>query len=342
MSNKPTFTVFTPTYNRVGPLTRVFASLAVQTFRDFEWVIVDDGSTDGTEAQVREWIEQADFPIRYFWQRNGHKKAAFNRGVREARGTLFLCADSDDAYPPDALQIFVHQWCNIPESERQRFTGVCGLCVDEQGRLIGDKFPEDVFDSDSLELRYRRRVRGEKWGFNRTDVLRDHPFPDMLPGYVPEGVIWSRIARSYRTRFVNRVVRVYFSTEDSITVTGTSLKQKRANAFGQAYWAREILCNQLRWFRFSPGWFVKAAANYTRFKLHLSVSAAETLSHLNLDGVTPRILVIALWPIGVLRFAVDHFGSIRLRSQPRPETAGAGVSAVRNRDVRPLRGRGGS
>lgn len=64
----PSFTIFTPTYNRAHTLPRVYESIRRQTRRDFEWVIVDDGSTDGTETLVQQWQKEAnDFPIRYFW-----------------------------------------------------------------------------------------------------------------------------------------------------------------------------------------------------------------------------------------------------------------------------------
>src|SRR3546814_8374382 len=78
------FTVVTPTYNRAHTLERVYSSLREQSFQDFEWVIVDDGSTDNTRAMVMGWQQEANFPIHYMWQKNQHKKTAFNRGVRKA------------------------------------------------------------------------------------------------------------------------------------------------------------------------------------------------------------------------------------------------------------------
>src|ERR1700736_1708087 len=93
----PFFTVFTPTYNRAHTLHRVFNSLKAQSFRDFEWVLVDDGSTDNTEELAELWIKTADFPIRYFWQKNSGKHIAYNFGIREARGQMFAVLDSDDA-----------------------------------------------------------------------------------------------------------------------------------------------------------------------------------------------------------------------------------------------------
>ncbi len=97
------FTVFTATFNRAHVLHRVYHSLRAQTFRDFEWLVVDDGSTDGTGALVEAWRAEADFPIRYRYQENRGKHVACNRAVAEARGRFFLTLDSDDACVPQAF-----------------------------------------------------------------------------------------------------------------------------------------------------------------------------------------------------------------------------------------------
>jgi len=292
------FTVFTPTYNRAHTLPRVYESLKRQTCHDFEWLIVDDGSTDNTRDLVESWQREKPFPIRYFWQENAHKKTAFNRGVKEAKGELFLPLDSDDEVLPSALEILDRHWCNIPLAERDGFSAVTGLCTNEGGVVVGSPFPADVFDSDPLAIRYRHQVEGEKWGFQRTDVLRRFPFPQDVQGLVPEGVVWSAIASHYKTRFVNDILRIYHTEADSITQMSVA-----KNADGLALWAREVLCNEWRWFHHNPKWFLKMAANYTRFHLHLQ--KVQGGKHWPLQGFIPRILVALLWPVGVLRYWLD-------------------------------------
>lgn len=296
------FTVFTPTYNRAHTLLRVYESLKHQTFRNFEWLIVDDGSTDNTRELVERWQRENAFPIRYLWQENAHKKVAFNTGVSAAQGELFLPLDSDDEALPDALEILNHHWSSIPEAERDGFSAVTGLCVTQKGVLVGSRFPADVFDSDSLAIRYRYRIKGEKWGFQRTDVLRRFPFPQNVQGHVPEGVVWSAIASRYKTRFVNDVLRIYHTEVDSITqISGATGAGKYAD--GNALWAREVLCNEWRWFLHNIKWFLKMAANYTRFHLHLQKS--QPGKRWPLRGFAPRLLVLLLWPVGVMRYWLD-------------------------------------
>ncbi len=271
------FTVFTPTYNRGHTLHRVYESLAAQTFRDFEWLIVDDGSADDTCRCVSHWIEQADFPIRYLWQRNSGKHVAFNRAVREAKGRFFVPADSDDRFVPTALERFLFHWNTIPESRRREFTGVACLCMTERGDVIGDQFPFDPTDSDSLEISYKYKVRGEKWGFHRTDVLRQFPFPE-IPGvgFVPEGIVWNQIARKYKIRFINEALRIY--TQDACNqLTRRSAKEK---ASVRVFYAVP-LNTELDFLKHDPISFLKVSLQYVRFSWLAGDSPRVQLSRLS-------------------------------------------------------------
>lgn len=297
------FTVFTPTFNRVNVLHRVYECLQEQTFRNFEWVIIDDGSDDGTDVLVSQWKDQASFPIQYFWQKNGHKKTAFNHAVRVAKGCLFLPWDSDDQALPNALNLLYTHWMQIPVVARARYSGVCGLCVDESGEVVGRKFPANVLDSDALEVFYRHKVHGEKWGFTRTSILRKYPYPDTVSGHVPESVVWSRVAKSYRTRFINEPLRIYIQTIDSVTQAGRASGGAAKNAEGQLIWVQSILQNELRWFLYRPLWFFKAGANFTRFSRH--VQAKRNHKPDELDGVAQRLLIAVMAPLGHLLYLRD-------------------------------------
>jgi glycosyltransferase involved in cell wall biosynthesis len=298
-----TFTVFTPTYNRAHTLHRVYESVNAQTFRDFEWLICDDGSTDGTRQLVQRWMQEAAFPIRYLWQEHHGKHVAFNHAVREARGELFLGLDSDDACSPHALARFKHHWDTIPAAEKERFSAVTALCRDQHGRLVGDRFPADPTDSNSLEIRYRFRVKGEKWGFHRTDVLRQFPYP-VREGemHVPPSFVWRAIARRYRTRYVNEVLRIYHIAErsDQLSALGSRVKHARE----LAAWYRYVLGHELDWFSVAPARFVAAAVNYARFSLHARSRPLDMIR--NLDNHWARLLVLLVLLIGTGVFVRDR------------------------------------
>ncbi len=296
--NKSFFTVFTPTFNRAHTLPRVFESLKGQTYRYFEWVIVDDGSTDETYALVKAWQGEADFSIRYFWQPNRGKHLAFNRGVKEARGELFLPFDSDDACIPEALERFKFHWDSIATEQKPLFSGVCGLCKDQYGKLVGNRFPWDITDSDSLEIHYRYKVRGEKWGFQRSEVMRRYSFPKVEGArYVPEGVVWSAIAKSFKTRFVNEILRIYFIQNTCFSDQIThSLSKPSKNAAGGVFYYERRLNEEIGWFRFAMLDFFRSAANYVRFSLHSGTGILRSLR--KIQPALAKGLVLLALPLG--------------------------------------------
>lgn len=305
------FTVFTPTYNREGTLPRVYESLAAQTLRDFEWLIVDDGSTDGTEALVARWAAEADFPIRYVRQANGGKHVAWNRGLEEARGELFLGLDSDDGCVPEALERFWHHWQSIPDAERPAFSAVTALCVNSRGELVGEEFPRSPLDSDPLELQFRWKVDGEKWGFHRTSVLREHPFP-VIEGqrHVSESIVWDRIAERYKTRYVNDRLRIYhddFGADNLMTTVSDAAAT--APMFREVF--RDRLARHLRFARWAPLEFVRAGALYTRHSLHVGAGPLRQARDLPVKA-WPFWLVGA--PLGLALFSRDR---LRVRGSRR-------------------------
>ena len=122
------FTVFTPTYNRAHTLDRLYRSLQRQTLRDFEWIVIDDGSTDGTDERFNRILKEDNFfKITYQKVENGGKHRAINRAVSIAEGELFFIADSDDRLTDNALYKVDQIEKTIPSDEKKQFAGVCGL-----------------------------------------------------------------------------------------------------------------------------------------------------------------------------------------------------------------------
>jgi glycosyltransferase involved in cell wall biosynthesis len=288
-------TVFTATYNRAHLLPRVFDCLTRQTFRHFEWLVVDDGSQDNTLEAVKDLQSKASFPVRYVVKPNGGKPTAVNRGAVEARGAIFAILDSDDWYMPNALERFIYHWESIPEQERQEFVGVTGLCSLPSGELIGTRFPADAFDCDVIDLRYKHRVTGEKSGILRTDVLRQFPYPEDLGKYISESLVWNRIAKTYKTRFVNEVLTVKDFQPGGITDRGRFIQVRDSRA--------SLLCSEELielGGRLPLAMRVRAYSNFVRHSMHQKMPF-----RLQLRGAPSKLWFLCCYPIGLFLKITD-------------------------------------
>lgn len=294
------FTVFTPAFNRADTIDRVYGSLARQTFRDFEWLVVDAGS-DRTGELVAQWQkENVSFPIRYVHMENRGKHGAITLALALAQGRLFVVLDDDDECVPGALERFKYHWESIPEEDRKGFAGVGALVADDSGAVFGDKYPYDVMDSTFDQLAYLYRIKGEKWWAFATAALREFPFPDEPTlNIIPEGMIFHRLTRKYRMRFVNEILRFYRSDDRQLT-RGAPSRHARANCITLS----ALLDEDIAWFRYHPLLFLKYAALYSRFSFHCGVGVLRQLG--GLHHPLSKALLLIMWPVGLLVYAADR------------------------------------
>jgi glycosyltransferase involved in cell wall biosynthesis len=238
----------------------VFDSLRAQTYRDFEWIVIDDGSTDNVSELISDWAKIANFTIRYFRQDHSGKHIAHNLAIREAHGQFFLVLDSDDACPANALERIVHHWESIPIGERRLFCGVGGLCADQHGVIVGKQYPAEPLDITQRERAYVYRVSGEKWQATLTEIMRQYPFPEVRwTNYVPEVVVWYKIAQTYKERCVNEVLRIYYQNDSETGQTFTSHRDLWHTAPGRRFYYLWLFKNDFKFFISSPKPFIKAA-----------------------------------------------------------------------------------
>ncbi len=288
----PKFTVFTPTYNRAYCLGNVYQALLEQTFRSFEWLVIDDGSEDGTSELLEKWRAQRNIRIRYERQAHGGVHVAHNRAVKRASGELFLRLDSDDRVLPNALERLYCHWLEVPKAERRRYSGVQCLCMDVSERIVGVPYPEDVWDGFANEL---VQLSGEKWGFHRVDILRRYLFP-VFPGeqFIPESLVWNRIGSRYRMRCINEALRIYLPGDDSLTRRMATIRYR--SPAGSILFYEEFMH-----LRVPVVTALRAAANYVRFSLAAGLGALEIIRR-----ASRSVLVMLAFPAGLVVYLWDH------------------------------------
>ncbi len=262
------FTVFIPTYNRAYVLERTLDSVAQQSYRNLETLIIDDGSTDGTTDLIRSLEKKFDFPIVYHWQRNQGGHAAHNRAIMVAKGKFFIRLDSNDSLLPDALERVMEHWNLIPEGERDRFAGIVGLCLKEDGALSGIPYPQDILDADYLQIAGIGNMSGEKREATRTSVLRKFPYP-VIEGenHMRTTMIFWRMALDYRMRFIN--VPILISRHAPAGITRRRFEYRMKNPKG----LRLVFLEQITLFSsyLGPRKLMRSHIRYIRYSLHSGV-----------------------------------------------------------------------
>lgn len=288
-------TIFTPTYNRANVLHRVYESLAKQSYTDFEWLIVDDGSVDETKTVVEQFAASAWFPIRYVYQENQGKHIATNHAVQMTDSELFIIADSDDAFTAEALEKLVAAWDSIPDQEKPEYKGVICRCFDSiTGEPIG-KFPEEMFDSNDLDGNFKLKLNFEKWMMFRTVVLREFPFPGEGEGlkFFPETVIWRAMGRKYKTRYIAAPLREYFRDQEN-ALTNAKTPRFRENTYLWAHYVNDIM--DYFWYR--PSVFLKAFVGISRDNIIIGKKFGEIVKIPN--RFWKKLVCVAFYPAGWL------------------------------------------
>lgn len=208
-------TIFTPTFNRAYTLERLYKSLLRQTNKDFEWLIVDDGSTDKTKEIIGKWIDEGEIPIRYIYQKNRGKHIAHNLGVDNARGKLFTCLDSDDWFYDDAVEYIIEFYSSI--SNEKEIAGIIGIDTYENREIIGEPFPSNINFSNWKDLNFKHNLKGDKAIFFVTNVIKEFPFPDNMDKHMPPSYQLYKIGSQFTFALTNKEIKFVEYLPDGIT-----------------------------------------------------------------------------------------------------------------------------
>lgn len=239
-----TVTVLTPTFNRGGVLRSLWNSLQKQTVKDFEWLVVDDGSTDGTKNLITQLQEKSDFPIRYIHKSNGGKHTALNVGIQTICSELTFIVDSDDYVTEDAIEsiLKIHKKYRL----QNNICGYAFLRAFPDGKVNGKKFEVDEKIGSYIDV----RVNGDDTSADKAEVFKTHclkefPFPE-YPNekFLGEDLVWVRMARKYEMVHINKAIYVGNYLEDGLT--NNRRKHNIASPVGCMHRAEEFMESDLK------------------------------------------------------------------------------------------------
>lgn len=236
-------TLFTPTYNRGYIIEKLYRSLQRQSVKDFEWLVVDDGSSDYTEQLFNKWIaEEKSFSIRYYKTENGGKHRAVNYGLDLAQCEFFMVVDSDDYLVDDAVEKLC-MW--LKELDKNSLVmGVVankGYSVSEtpNNYFSAPYLDKTLLEMNSYEENGKKVISGERALCFRTDFHKRYKYPEFEgEKFLTEAIVYNRMASDgYKMRFYNDIIWIYEYQEDGLTHSGSELYLNNPRGYG--LWVRE-------------------------------------------------------------------------------------------------------
>lgn len=287
------FTLFTPTYNRVHLLPKLYKSLVKQKSYDFEWLVVDDGSSDGTMEYIKGLMDAdtTPFPIRYFWQPNGGKHRAFNKAIEEANSEWFVCIDSDDPLTDDAIVNMNYASTMVDDDA----AGFVGICVNESGERLEKKIRQPFY-SDTIEIRDTYKIWGEPEVYKLT-ILKPYRFPEYEGElFVTEAILFDQLTQKHKLLYTNFPLQVKQYLQGGLTDRQTEIRIQSPNATLAYYLQRFKLTNVLKY-------RIKALLNYGRFLIHAQLRHKKLYQPIYkyVYGVYPLCVMLCLIDYGKLR-----------------------------------------
>lgn len=300
---KPVVSVLTPTWDRACYLPNVWEGLTAQTYRNFEWIVANDGSADNTIEIVYELAAKSNFPVTLINAscRIG-KSTMDNEAVAAARGDFIIWCDSDDVFLPHALETLYKAWDSIPVEERHQFCGVSALCDTEDG-VLGNPFyrPGEQMDVSWNELFVK--LNADLVIFTRADLVKANPFLE-VDFLIPESSVWSVIG-TRKTRFVPQILkRVHYGGINCLSYSGI-MAYNRGNAYAMAM-SRETSATLL-----NRKELLLRAINYLRYGRHGDIPLRKAISLWQVHGVDVWLL-LTVWPLSGLLALKDWLqGKVR-------------------------------
>lgn len=209
-------TIFTPTYNREKYLTRLYKSLVNQSNNNFEWVIVDDGSTDSTTELVEKFIKEKILSIRYFKQENLGKHVAHNKGVELCKTELFFCVDSDDYLTSNCVEVCLKAWNE--EENLNSITGIVALRGYSNGEVMGNFMPQKIKKSTLSDLYNIYEKKGETALILKTEHLKNNLFPIFKEEkFLSEEILYNKLDSIAPLKVINKIIYIMEYLDGGLT-----------------------------------------------------------------------------------------------------------------------------
>ena len=286
-------TILTPTYNREVQLKDLFESLQKQTVKSFEWLIVDDGSSDTTKNTIENFTRRSAFPIKYVYKNNGGKHTALNVGIKLITSDLVFIVDSDDILTDGAVETILTY-----HKKYKGYDGLCGysfLRMYPDGKINGKLFPKNEWIASLIESRINSDdASSDKAEVYYTDILKQYPFPEYEgEKFLGEDIVWIRIAKKFKMVHINEAIYIGAYLQEGLT--NNRRKHNIESPVGCMNRAKEFMSSDIK-----MKYRLKGALQYIIYGKFAKQSFTSLMKNtpnksLTLCAIIPGVLLYYLW-----------------------------------------------
>lgn len=279
------FTVFTPTHNRAHLIGGLYKSLQRQTYKNFKWLVIDDGSSDNTREVIEGFQKDGILQIEYHFIENGFLHKAEKLSSRIVDTPYIIRIDDDDEFSDDALEIFKNEWEIIEQNKIENIGEIRALAISDKGVISGNYQPElgqESFDTTYLEMQLNKKMQLENISCYRSSIWKNL-FPDDdekkwlydKVNHISDEIFWNRLSRSALSRYIFSGLRIYHDTPSSLTKVNVKLTKQ--NLYNEVF-SRYVYLNEMRDYYFQYPWnFIKRVSGYSIYGMALNLSITKLI-----------------------------------------------------------------
>lgn len=236
---KNIITIFTPTYNRKKTLERLYNSLVNQNYDKFEWLIIDDGSTDNSGNLIKKIKKENKIKITYIYKENGGKMSAVNMAHKICETEYMMTIDSDDMIADNFLKKIEKDLNNI--TKNADIAGIVYLTAKQNNskELIGTKLPPNGTICKFYEIYDKYNCKGDKCIVWKTKILKQYYYP-IIKGekFIADAYLMNEISKKYKVMTINTVGTLVEYQEDGYSANYFELVKK--NPLGNMLYFRQL------------------------------------------------------------------------------------------------------
>ena len=221
--------IITATYNRAYCLDNIYQSILRNKYNEeVEWILVDDGSSDDTEALAKKWADEKKINFRYYKKPNGGKTSAIKLGFdNNPKGEFTFVLDSDDYLADNAIEIIL---TNLKKLD-SKYIGILGLKAYTDGKIVGEKFP--IGESDYINLYFgRNAISSDKLFVIETNIYKDsYELPLNNEKFMPDNIPYINANSLGKYKLINEVLYYGDYLDDGMTINVFKMAMNNINSY---------------------------------------------------------------------------------------------------------------